>query len=169
MFRTFTAASVAALFALPALACDGFEAHDAYARASTGMSQSGAAFMVLYNRGTSDCHITGARSDVAARTELHTHVEDAQGVMRMVHVEEGFDLPADGELILERGGNHVMFLGLNRSLAQGDMVNVTFVFADGAEHTVEVPVDLERQPQAHGHSHGHGHGHGQGHGNMHGN
>lgn len=160
MFRTFTAASVAALFALPALACDGFEAHDAYARTSTAMSQSGAAFMVLHNHGDTDCHITGVRSDISARTELHTHIEDAQGVMRMVEVEEGFLIPADGEHILQRGGDHVMFMGLNRTLAQGDVVEVTFVFADGTESSVAVTVDLERQPQAqaHGHSHSHSHG-----------
>lgn len=154
MFRTFTAASVAALFALPALACDGFEVHEAYARTSTAMSQTGAAFMVLQNHGDTDCHITGVRSDIAARTELHTHSEDAQGVMRMIHVEEGFALPADSELVLERGGNHVMFMGLNQTLAQGDVVEVTFVFADDTEATVDVTVDLERQPRAHGHSHG---------------
>lgn len=158
MFRTVTAASIAALFALPALACDGFEVHDAYARTSTAASQSGAAFMVIHNHGDTDCHISGVRSDVAARTELHTHIEDAQGVMRMIHVEEGFALPADGEVILERGGHHVMFMGLERTLAQGDMFDVTFVFADGAEKAIEVAVDLERQPEGHGHSHGRSHG-----------
>lgn len=158
MFRTLTAASLAALFALPALACDGFEVHDAYARTSTAMSQTGAAFMVIHNHGETDCHITGARSEIAARTELHTHSEDAQGVMRMIHVEEGFPLPVDGEVILERGGHHVMFMGLNQALAQGDVVEVTFTFADGAEKTVDVTVDLERAATGHGHSHGHSHG-----------
>jgi len=163
MFRTLTAASVAALFALPALACDGFEVHDAYARTSTAMSQSGAAFMIIHNHSDTDCHISGVRSDVAERTELHTHTEDAQGVMRMVEVVEGFALPADGEVVLERGGNHVMFLGLNQTLTQDDVIDVTFVFADGAESTVEVTVDSERQPDAHGHSHGHSHSHSHGH------
>ena len=154
MFRIFSAASVAALFAMPALACDGFQAHDAYARTSTAMSQSGAAFMILRNTGSADCHISDVRSDIAMRTELHTHSEDAQGVMRMIHVEEGFDLPAQSERVLQRGGDHVMFMGLNRTLAQDDQFSVTFIFADGAEHTVDVTVDLERQPRAHGHMHG---------------
>lgn len=160
MFRTLPLAAAAALLAMPALACEGFEAHDAYARASTMMSQSGAAFMVLHNHGTNDCHITGARSDVAQRVELHTHIEDDQGVMRMVEVEDGFALPAGGEHALERGGDHVMFLGLNRPLEQGDFVSLTLVFEDGAEVALEVPVDNERQPMGHGHSHGHSHGHG---------
>ena len=160
MFRTVIAASVAALFALPALACDGFEAHDAYARASTAMATSGAAFMVLHNHGDTDCHITGARSEIAARTELHTHSEDDQGVMRMLHVEEGFALPAGGELRLERGGHHVMFMGLNRALNQGDDLEVTLIFADGAEKTVDVIVDLEREAHGHDDSHHHGDSHG---------
>lgn len=163
--KAFTAplALAAALVTLPALACDGFEIHDGYARASHAMAQSGAAFMVIHNHGTEDCHITGARSDVAQRVELHTHIEDDQGVMRMVEVEEGFPLPVDGEIILARGGDHVMFLGLNRPLEQGDLVEVTFVFADGAEATVEVPVDNERQPADHGHAHGHSHSHSHSH------
>lgn len=159
MYR-FTLAAAAALFALPALACDGFEAHDAYARTSGAMAQSGAAFMVLHNHGSTDCHIASVRSDVAARTELHTHQQDAQGVMRMIEVVEGFPLPAGGEVILARGGNHVMFLGLNQPLPDGTQVEVTFVFADGAERAVTVPVDSARPPAAQSHGHGHGHGHG---------
>ena len=165
MFRTLPLAAAAALLAMPALACDGFEAHDPYARASTMMSQSGAAFMVLRNHGDSDCRVVGARSDVAQRVELHTHIEDDQGVMRMVEVEGGFALPAGGEHALERGGDHVMFLGLNRPLEQGDVIALTLIFEDGAEANLDVPVDNERQPMGHGHSNGHSHGHSHGHGN----
>ena len=161
-------AAAAALVTLPALACDGFEIHDAYARSAHGMAQSGAAFMIIHNHGTEDCHITGARSDIAQRVELHTHIEDDQGVMRMVEVEEGFPLPVEGEVVMARGGDHVMFLGLNQPLEQGDEVEVTFLFADGAEATVTVPVDNERQPGSHGHSNGHDHGHSHEHDHDHG-
>ncbi len=168
--KTFLAAPLAAataLVTLPALACDGFEVHEPYARAAHGMAQSGAAFMIIHNHGTEDCHITGARSDVAQRVELHTHIEDDQGVMRMVEIEEGFALPVDAEVVLERGGDHVMFLGLNRPLEQGAAVEVTFVFADGAEATVEVPVDNERPAGAQSHSHDHSHDHTNDHSNGH--
>ena len=162
MFRTLSLAAAAAVFPLSALACAGFEIHDGYARSSTIMSQSGAAFMVIHNHGSEDCHIASARSTVSEVTELHTHIEDDQGVMRMVEVEEGFALPVDGEVIMERGGHHVMFLGLTRPLADGDAVDITFVFADGSEETVEVVVDNERQPASHGHSHSHSHSHSHG-------
>ncbi|MBN8294594.1 copper chaperone PCu(A)C [Rhodobacter sp. NTK016B] len=146
MIRILPLAATAALFAMPALACDGFGAHDAYARFSTSMSQSGAAFMVLHNHGTEDCHITGARSDVAQRTELHTHEIGENGVARMIHVEEGFPLPADGELVLQRGGDHVMLMGLNSPLEQGETFDLTLIFADGSESTFPVTVDNERMP-----------------------
>lgn len=152
-----TAAAVC--FALPALACE-LEAHDPYARASHMMAQSGAAFMELRNTGSSDCHVTAARSDIAERVELHTHIEDEHGVMRMVEVEEGFVIPAGESHMLMRGGDHVMFLGLHDGLTQGDDVAVTLVLADGATLELTVPVDMERMPDhgaAQGHSHGHSH------------
>lgn len=159
MIRTLTLAAAAATLSLPVLACDGFEVHDSYARAAGMMAQSGAAFMVLRNTGDADCHIVAVRSDIGERTELHTHREDDQGVMRMVELEDGIDLPAGSDHLMARGGDHVMFLGLSRPMAQGEPVEVTFVFDDGAEHSVSVKIDNERQPEGHGHSQGHQHGH----------
>lgn len=156
-------AACAATFALPALACDGLHIDDPYALSSGAMAQSGAAFMALANHGSDDCRIVAARSDVAVRVELHTHVEDDQGVMRMIEVEEGFTIPAGGTHQLARGGDHVMFMGLNHPLAQDDEITVTLVFEDGSEREITVPVDLSRMGGGHGHSHDHGHDHGHGH------
>ncbi len=162
MKRIFLSAAFAASFALPALACEGIDIADPYARASTAMSQSGAAFMEFTNPGAEDCRIIGARSDVAQRVELHTHIEDDAGVMRMVEVEEGFLIPAEGSYILARGGDHLMFLGLTQPLAHGDEITVTLVFEEGDDLEFTMPVDLERMPD-HGHSHDHSHGHSHGH------
>ncbi|ALG89222.1 MULTISPECIES: copper chaperone PCu(A)C [Actibacterium] len=139
------AALAAISFALPALA-DGIMIEDPYARASTMLSQSGAAFMVLKNRADSDDRLVGATSDVAERVELHTHISDAQGVMQMVEVEEGFPIPAGGSHALARGGDHVMFLGLTRPLQQGDVIQVTLSFEKAGDITVDIPVDLQRKP-----------------------
>ena len=168
MIRTFSLAATAAFLAMPALACDGFAVHDPYARSSTMMSQSGAAFMVLHNHGSVDCRVTGARSDIAMRTELHTHIADANGVMRMVEVEDGVLIPAGGEILLQRGGDHMMFMGLSRPMEQGTPIAVTLIFEDGSEFELTVPVDNDRQPMqqnamgaqsGHGQMEGHeGHG-----------
>ncbi|MAY31427.1 MAG: copper chaperone PCu(A)C [Rhodovulum sp.] len=140
---------------------EGIVVEDAYARASTPTAKSGAAFMVLMNTSDQDDRLIGAKSDVAARVELHTHREIADGVMKMMEVEEGFVIPAGGSHMLARGGDHVMFMGLNEPFADGDTVAVTLVFEHAGEVAVEIPVDLNRKP-THGGGHGAGHGAGQG-------
>lgn len=164
----FLSASVgAALLALAlapaAVAHDGLHVVDPYARVSGPSAVSGAAFMVIENSGPAD-RLLSATSDVAERVELHTHKADSNGVMQMLHVPEGFAIPANGAYTLQRGGDHVMFLGLTRSLAHGDTVRVTLTFEKAGSMDVNIPVDLERKP-AHGAAMGHaGHGTAAGHG-----
>ena len=164
-FKTPFFAGVAALaFALPAFA-DGIMIHDPYARASSGMAMSGAAFMEIVNQTDTDDRLVEARSEAAARVELHTHMEDANGVMRMMEVEDGFAIPAGQTHALARGGDHVMFMGLTEPFEHGEEIEVTLVFEQAGEITVMIPIDLERMP-AMGGQMGHGAmGHG-GHGNM---
>lgn len=146
LLKTLLAATTAVAFALPALAQDGMTVVDAYARTSGPTAQSGAAFMVIENHTGTDDRLIAAASDVAQRVELHTHIADANGVMQMRRVEDGFAIPAGGSHALARGGDHVMFLGLTRSLAQGDTVTVTLTFEKAGDVVVEIPVDLTRMP-----------------------
>jgi len=164
MFRTsIIAAALAACLASPVMA-DGIEVHDAYAIASRPGAPTGAAFMVIDNLGGPDDRLIGARSAIAARTELHTHVE-ADGMMQMRQVTEGLPIPTDGQIVMARGGYHVMFLGLTEPMVDGQTVAVTLVFEIAGEVTVAVPVAHDRPgamapPEASGsdgpadHSHG---------------
>lgn len=147
-----SAATIAALTAAPALA-GGIMIDDPYARASTPTSKSGAAFMTIVNHTDTDDRLIAATSPVSERVELHTHLEDANGVMRMVEVKDGIAVPAGGKAMLMRGGDHVMFMGLTQSLNDGDVVEVTLTFEQAGDMTVEIPVDLNRKPMGHG---GHG-------------
>lgn len=139
---------------------------DPYARSSTPSSKSGAIFFELMNHGPADLLIA-ASTPAANEAQLHTHQEDANGVMKMLHIEEGFEVPAEGSVTFARGGKHVMLMGLTGPLEDGATVPLTLTFENAGEVTVDVPVDLKRKP-AHGDS-GHGdhgdHGnHGAGHG-----
>jgi copper(I)-binding protein len=96
--------------------------------------------------------LVSASSDIAKRVELHTHIDAGNGVMQMRHDEDGFEIPAGGTHMLQRGGDHVMFMGLNQSLEQGDTVTVTLTFEKAGDMVVEIPVDLERMPK-HGMKH----------------
>lgn len=158
-FRTAAIAAIATLsLALPAIAGDGIMVKDPYARSSTKNAKSGAAFMTLMNHGSEDDRLVSASSDVAKRVELHTHKENAEGVMQMMEVEEGFPIAAGAMHALERGGDHVMFMGLNQSLNHGDMISVTLTFEKAGDISIEVPVDLERKPK-HGMKMDHKHNH----------
>ncbi len=142
----FAAATAALTLAGAAVADESIAVEDAYIRSSTPTSQTGAAFMVLNNQGAGDDRLIGARSDRAERVELHTHHEDANGVMKMMEVEEGFPVPAGQSHALQRGGDHVMFMGLTQPLEQGETVPLTLIFEKAGEIAIDVPVDLERQP-----------------------
>lgn len=143
--KTFVAA-VAALFVASPVFAD-IVVEDAYARASTLMSKSGAAFMILKNTGDADDRLIAASSDAAKRVELHTHKADANGVMQMLEVEEGFPVPAGGMHALARGGDHVMFMGLTAPFEHGRILTVTLTFEKAGDMVVEIPVDLERKPE----------------------
>lgn len=145
--------------ALPAFA-EGITISDAYARVSGPSAKSGAAFMIIENAAAADDRLIAATSEVAAKVELHTHTEDAAGVMQMVHVPEGFVIPAQGQHALARGGDHVMLMGLTGPLAQGDSFKLTLTFKNAGAITLDVPVDLTRDESGmmqQGGKMGHGH------------
>jgi len=146
---TILATVAAASFALPAIA-DSIMVHDAYARSSGKSAKAGAAFMMLMNHGDADDRLIAVRSEAAARVELHTHKEDAAGVMKMMEVKEGFLIPAGGSHMLDRGGDHVMLMGLTEPFEHGDVITFTLVFETAGEMNVEIPIDLERKG---GHNH----------------
>ncbi|KNG95643.1 hypothetical protein ATO11_00500 [Pseudaestuariivita atlantica] len=117
---------------------------DGFARAATPAAKAGAAFVVIENPTDMPDRLLAASTDAAKRVELHTHSMTDSGVMRMLHLPEGFEIPAGGQLVLERGGHHVMMMGLTRGLADGDAVEVTFTFERAGPVTVTLPVDLQR-------------------------
>ncbi|MGR3469095.1 MAG: copper chaperone PCu(A)C [Shimia sp.] len=149
-------APVAALTLLASPVLAEITVTDSYAR---GGDRTGAAFMVIENTGDSDDRIVAARSEAAARVELHTHIADDGGVMRMREVES-IALPAGGSATLARGGDHVMLMGLVAPMRQGAEIEITLVFDTAEEMTITVPVDNERRAEGgHGGHGSHGHGH----------
>ena len=159
------------LASLPVAAHDGVHVNQPYARLS---AQSGGVFMVIVNHAAGDDRLVAAAApDVAEVVELHTHKEDANGVMQMMAVPEGFVIPGHGEHALARGGDHVMLMGLKKELKDGDTFPMTLTFENAGEVVVEVPVDSKRAAaagadmqgmdmQGHDHSAHAAHAHGNG-------
>ena len=148
-FRALLAAVASLALTLPGLAEDhpaGIHVHDAYARVSEGAGTAGAVFFVMHNNTDTDDQLIEVRADVAQMAELHTHSEDANGVMSMGKIEGGIPLAAGEVHAFARGGDHVMLMGLTRPLKDGDVIKLTLVFEVAGEVTIDVPVDNARKP-----------------------
>lgn len=134
--------AAALLIAMPAWA--DILVTDAYARSAMASAKTGAAFMVIENNGDEADRLIGAASEAAPMVQLHTHIADDNGVMRMRHVENGFAIPAGGTHVLERGADHVMFMGMTDGFVDGGTVTVTLTFEKAGDLTIDIPVQLDR-------------------------
>ena len=150
--RNLLSAACVAVFSSTPVFADNIMVMDAYARVASKVAKSGAAFMMIHNHSDQEDRLVAAASDVAKRVELHTHLEE-NGVMKMTKLEDGMIIPAGGMHALKRGGDHVMFMGLTRSLEHGGMIEVTLTFEHAGDVTMTVPIDLERQDKMSAHTH----------------
>lgn len=111
---------------------------DPFARASVGAVKVGAVFMTLKNSGPAADALVAVESPVAARAELHTHIEEGD-IIRMRPVE-AIDVPPGGAVSLRPGGQHVMLIDLRQPLKQGETFPLTLTLAKAGKMTIEVPV-----------------------------
>lgn len=140
-------AALAALVALPTFGLAEIVIEDPYARVSRPNAPTGAAFMEIRNTGETEDRLIAASSDVAKRVELHTHIDQGDGVMKMTELENGIIIPAGESHMMVRGGDHVMFMGIIEPLEQGKTVDVTLTFEQAGDVVVSIPVDNNRKPK----------------------
>jgi copper(I)-binding protein len=102
-------------------------------------------FLTVTNTGGTGDTLTSVTSDLSDDVQLH---ETKDQKMRQV---ESFDVPAHGELRLERGGSHLMFMELKRTPKKGDKVRIELRFKESGPIAVEVPVEARtHNPQRSG-------------------
>ena len=86
--------------------------------------------------------LVAARADFAEAIEFHTHEMGEDGRMAMRQVD-GFLVPANGEHVLQRGGDHLMLFGVDRSaLVPGAELSVTITVRLPDESTEEIILPL---------------------------
>ncbi len=105
-----------------------------------GVTVTTGAYMTIANRGAEADALVGvsAQPGLAEAIELHTVIDEG-GVMRMRPVEQ-IEVPANGEVALQPGGYHVMFIGVQRELREGDTVALTLEFARAGAIEVQAVV-----------------------------
>lgn len=124
---------------------------DPWIRAAPPTARVLAGYMVVENPGTSAVTLVGASSPVAAMVEIHeTVVRD--GVASMERRPELL-VPAGGQLVLEPGGAHLMFMQPSAVPGAGETVPVTLKLADGSTLDVEFAVRDGAAKPGHDHHH----------------
>lgn len=130
---------------------------DAYVRASSKMAKSAAAFMEIKNTSSQDDRLLDVKSKVAKRVELHTHIKSDDGVMKMRRVDDGFLISGNDTLRLERGGRHIMFMGLSQPFVNGESILITLFFESAGPLDLEIPIKMKERSTIKSHSHSHSH------------
>ncbi|MFB6836601.1 copper chaperone PCu(A)C [Streptomyces sp. NPDC056361] len=101
-------------------------------------------FLTIKNDGDTADKLTSVTSPLSDDVTIH---ESKDQKMREV---KSFDIPANGELKLERGGNHIMFMELKSKPKQGDKVSIELHFEKADPIKVDVPVEAaNHNPQQH--------------------
>ena len=122
-----------------------------WARNSPRNVTRGAAYMNISSADGDTLLGASVDASVSDSVEIHTMRpvegetdEEGMAMMEMVEIPE-LELPAGETVVLEPGGNHIMFIDIAKSLEIGQIVEITLHFEKADDMTVEVEV-MEEGP-----------------------
>ena len=101
------------------------------------------AYLTVKNSGEQNRILTGASSPAFERVEMHkTEIRD--GVASMIR-QDTLEVPANGALVFESGGYHLMLIGPRTPLKAGDHVEMSLLFSNGDSlpFSAEVRKDMD--------------------------
>jgi copper(I)-binding protein len=106
-----------------------------WARATPGGAQVAGGYLKITNTGPEADRLIGGSLPVAAHVEVH-EMAMADGVMKMRRLQHGLEIKPGETVELKPGGYHVMFMGLQAALKEGQRIKGTLVFQRAG--TVEI-------------------------------
>jgi hypothetical protein len=112
---------------------------DVWARATIGVSRPAAVYFTLRNTGGDAVKLIGFETTIAKRAEAHRSKIDANGISTMEPAGEILLRPGN-DLVFEPGGLHIMLMGLQEPLVEGDSIQLDLLFDDGGRMPVNVRV-----------------------------
>jgi copper(I)-binding protein len=138
------AAVLAVWTALPAQAEDvtigGLKISAPWARATPKGASVGGGYMKITNTGTAPDRLVGGSTDICRRFEVH-EMKMEGGVMKMRPLADGIEIKPGQTVTLDPSGYHVMLVGLNKQLMQGDHFKATLEFARAGKVDVDFTVE----------------------------
>ncbi len=126
------------------------------AKVSATTTDSTALYFMIKNDGEED-KLTHASAEGVKSVEIHETKMD--GDVASMHAVKEVEVPASKTVKFERGGKHVMLMGLPAGgLKAGSHVKVTLGFEKAGNVTLEAPVvDMPMPAETHDHDHKEGH------------
>ncbi|MDX8401587.1 MAG: copper chaperone PCu(A)C [Mariprofundaceae bacterium] len=139
--------------AAQAWAADAVTVTEAWLRLPPPVADSAAVYMTLRNDSDRAVVFTGARAPGVAKRAMWHATMKRHGTMRMRGMKR-LVVPAHGVVRLAPGGQHLMLMGLLRSLRVGERVRLVLDRADGGMVEAEARVRDARRMHGTAHSHG---------------
>lgn len=106
-----------------------------------------AAYFTLVNSGDRPMRLVGGQLEVATMVMPMmgtTEIREVNGIRQEVKGMKGvkyLEVPARGKLELKPGGDHLMLMGLKRTLREGEKLGLELRFEDGTRLRVILPVE----------------------------
>ena len=118
-----------------------------------GTSNVSVYFRGIQNKGSMPDRLTGATSTVAASVALH-RMSMQGSIMQMREVAD-IELPPGSTTLFrhDKGGYHLMLMGLKAPLKNGDRFDITLTFERAGSQTVNVWVQTPREAESEDHKH----------------
>lgn len=143
-FSFLIASALAMSFVAPAIADDvtvgSLKISAPWARATPKGASVGGGYFKITNTGTVPDRLVGGVSDVSQRFEIHEMSMD-NGVMRMRELAKGIEIKPGETVEFKPGGYHVMLVGLNKQLIQGQRFKATLQFEKAGKVDVDFGVE----------------------------
>jgi periplasmic copper chaperone A len=120
-----------------------------WSRATLPGAKVAAGYLTVKNSGTEPDRLIAVSAGIAGKGEIH-EMTVKDGVMTMRPVAGGLEIPAGGEVKLEPGSFHLMFMNLNAPAVAGEKFPGTLTFEKAG--TVEVEFAVEKPGGGEDHS-----------------
>jgi periplasmic copper chaperone A len=117
---------------------------NSWATPTPGGVDVSAGYLSIVNETQAADRLVSASSPRASHVDIHEMSMDG-GVMRMRPMD-GLDIPAGGEVTLEPGGLHLMFVGVAQPFAEGEEIPVQLTFEHAGAIDVTLPVQRQAPP-----------------------
>ena len=111
-----------------------------YARATPPNAPVSGGYMTIRNTGTEADRLISAEATFADRVEIHEMAMDGE-VMKMRQLADGLEIPAGEEVVLQPGGYHVMFIGIDSQFKEGEIRKAKLTFEKAG--TIELDFKVE--------------------------